>query len=238
MTDALSSPKTKFLETTVKRTLLLCLLAAASPATAANFQSMPIATPTDSVSYERGDPIIERDTAFGQIRITSIKEETGRPAFFIEVSNESRRPISFGTENVKAAFAGQKKQTVVYNAAEIQQMIESDADFAAGMTALGADLAEHKTSVKSCGRKGCVTEKFTTPNYVEQARAARKVNSIERETGNRLEELDQNYLQTTTIRPGHSYAGRVAIGKPKVDYWPARLTLTVMGERFAFEMTK
>ena len=73
MTDALSSPKTKFLETTVKRTLLLCLLAAASPATAANFQSMPIATPTDSVSYERGDPIIERDTAFGQIRITSIK---------------------------------------------------------------------------------------------------------------------------------------------------------------------
>lgn len=234
----ISFPKTEFLETTVKRTLLLCLLAAASPATAAKFQSMPISTPTDSISYERGAPVIERDTAFGQIRITSIDEEAGKPAFVIEILNESGRPINFGTENVKAAVAGQKKQTLVYTADEIQKMVEADANFAAGMASLSGDLAASNTKVRSCGRKGCVTEKFTTPNYMEQRKAARKVDSIERDTANRLDDLAQNYLQTTTVRSGRSYAGRVAISKPKVDYWPAKLTLTVLGERFSFEMTK
>jgi len=222
----------------MKNLLFAGLLAFALPASAADFQSKPIPAEADSLTYYKGTPIVERTTTFGKVRITSIGEETGKPAFVVEILNESETPLNFGTENISASVAGQKKPTVVYTANDIQRMVQNKANWAAFGAAMAGASATNTSYGSACGYGGCVTASVTTPNYFAQANAARQVNDIRNNEAGRIDELSQNYLQLTTVQPGESYGGRVAISKPKPKKWPAALTLTVLGEIFVFEMTK
>jgi len=197
---------------------------------------MPAAT--DSLTYYKGTPVVERLTNFGKLRITSIPEETGKPAFIIEILNESENPINFGTENIVAAVAGQKKPVTVYSANDVQKMVQSKANWAAAFTAMAGASATNTSYGTACGRYSCVTATVTTPDYYARANAAQQVGEIRNMEANRIDELSQNYLQLTTVQPGESYGGRVALSKPKPKKWPATVTLTVLGEQFIFEMMK
>jgi len=214
------------------------LLITATPVAAADFQSKPLPGTNDSVTYHRGTPVIERETKFGTVRITSIPEETGKPAFVVEILNGTDKPINFGTDSIAASFSGQKKPTVVYTANDIQRMVQNKAAWAAALTSMSGALATNTSYGSACGYGHCVTARVTTPDYFAQANAARNVEVIQYNAGARIDELAQNYLQITTVRPGQSYGGRVAISKPKVKKWPVALTLNVMGEHFIFEMSK
>lgn len=222
----------------MKKILFIGLLAVAVPASAGDFQSKPIPAEKDSLTYYKGTPVVERTTAFGKVRITSIGEETGKPAFVVEILNESEAALNFGTENISASVAGQKKPTVVYTANDIQRMVQNKANWAAFGAAMAGASATNTSYGSACGYGGCVNATVTTPNYFAQANAARQVNDIRNNEAGRIDELSQNYLQLTTVQAGESYGGRVAISKPKPKKWPAALTLTVLGEVFVFEMTK
>lgn len=222
----------------MKRILIIGLLVNASPALAGDFTSKPLPIETDSLTYHRGTPVVERSTSFGKVRITSIGEETGKPAFVVEILNESDTPINFGTENIVATIEGQKKPTQVYTANDIQRMVQNKANWAAALTAMAGASATNTSYGTACGYGRCVTASVTTPNYFAQANAARQVSAIRENEAGRIDELSQNYLQLTTVQPGEGYGGRVAISKPKPKKWPALLKLTVMGESFSFEMRK
>jgi len=221
------------------RTLIIAAsMALASPAMAADYNAKPLPTAADSLTYYKGVPTIERTTAFGSIRVTSIGEETGKPAFVVEILNTSGEMVNFGTENISAVFATQKKPTIVYSAADIQRMVESKAAWAAALAGMAGALATNTSTATACGYGGCYRASITTPNYYAQANASRQVNAIYANSADRVDELKNNYLQTTTVEPNASYGGRVAISKPKVKKWPAPMTLTVLGEVFSFEVTK
>lgn len=214
------------------------LLVSTSPLLAADYKSKPVPQSTDSVTYYKGTPVVERATPFGKVRITSIGEETGKPAFVVDMLNESDAPINFGTENINASVVGEKKPTTVYSADDIQRMVQNKANWAAALTAMAGASATNTSYGRACGYGGCVTASVTTPNYYAQANAARQVNEIRNDEAGRIDELSQNYLQLTTVQPGEGYGGRVAISKPKSKKWPAVLKLTVLGEVFDFEITK
>lgn len=222
----------------MKRFLFIGLMAMAVPAVAGDFKSKPIPSDADSLSYYRGTPVVERATAFGKVRITAIGEETGKPAFVVEILNESEAPINFGTENISVSVVGQKKPTIVYTANDIQRMVQNKANWAAFGAAMAGASATNTSYGSACGYGGCVTASVTTPNYIAQANAARQVRDIRNYEAGRIDELAQNYLQLTTVQPGESYGGRVAISKPKPKKWPAAVSMTVLGEVFSFEMTK
>jgi len=222
----------------MKKILFIGLLVIAVPASAGDFQSKPIPAETDSLTYYKGTPVVERNAAFGKVRITSIGEETGKPAFVIEILNASETALNFGTENISASVAGQTKPTVVYTANDIQRMVQNKANWAAFGAAMAGASATNTSYGSACGYGGCVHATVTTPNYFAQANAARQVNDIRNNEAGRIDELSQNYLQLTTVQSGESYGGRVAISKPKPKKWPAVLTLSVLGEVFSFEITK
>ena len=222
----------------MKKLVFTGLVVLATPAFAADYQSKPIPGASDTVTYHRGTPVIERDTKFGKVRITSISEETGKPAFVVEVLNHTDRPINFGTDSIAANFSGQNKPTVVYTASAVQKMVQNKAAWAAALTSMSGALATNTSYGTACGYGRCVTASVTTPNYFAQANAARNVEAIQYSAGARIDELGQNYLQITTVRPGQSYGGRIALSKPKVKKWPVALTLNVLGEHFIFEMSK
>ena len=221
------------------KTLYLALaLSVASPALAADYMAVPNPAPEDQLSYFKGVASIERKTDFGSIRITAIGEETGKPAFVVEILNQSDAPINFGTENISASITGQKKPTLVYSAGDIQRMVENKAAWAAALTGLSGALATNTSTARACGYGGCYTATVRTPNYYAQADASRKIDAIYENSAARVDELKNNYLQTTTVAPGASYGGRVALSKPKVKQWPASLTLNVLGQEFSFNVRK
>lgn len=222
----------------MKRTLAVVLLAMAAPTVAGDYTSKPVPIETDSLTYYKGVPVLERSTSFGKVRITSIGEETGKPAFVVEILNETEAPINFGTENITAKISGQAKPAVVYTANDIQKMVQNKANWAAALTAMAGASANNTSYGTACGYGSCVTASVTTPDYYARANAARQVSAIRENEAGRIDELSQNYLQLTTVQPGEGYGGRVAISKPKPKKWPALLTLTVMGEPVAFEISK
>lgn len=222
----------------MKKFIALALLATSTPAMAADYNANPLPTAADALTYYKGVPTVERSTAFGKIRVTSIGEETGKPAFVVEILNVSGEPINFGTENITAAFATQKKPTVVYSAADIQRMIANKAAWAAALAGMAGALATNTSSATACGYGGCFRATITTPNYYAQARASQQISAIYENSAGRVDDLKANYLQRTTVEPNASYGGRVALSKPKVKKWPAPLTFTVLGETFNFEVTK
>lgn len=222
----------------MKKLIALAALATSTPAMAADYNANPLPTAADTLTYYKGIPTVERSTAFGSIRVTSIGEETGKPAFVVEILNTSAGPINFGTESITATFATQKKPTVVYSAADIQRMVESKAAWSAALAGMAGALATNTSTATACGYGGCYRATITTPDYYAQARASQQVSAIYENSAGRVNELSNNYLQTTTVEPNASYGGRVAISKPKVKKWPAPLTFTVLGETFNFEVTK
>lgn len=222
----------------MKKFIALAALAISTPAMAADYNANPLPAEADALTYYKGVPTVERSTAFGKIRVTSIGEETGKPAFVVEILNLSGSPINFGTENITAAFATQKKPTVVYSAADIQRMIANKAAWAAALAGMAGALATNTSTATACGYGGCYRAVFTAPNYYAQANASRHISAIYENSADRVNELSNNYLQTTTVEPNASYGGRVALSKPKVKKWPAPLAFTVLGETFNFEVTK
>lgn len=222
----------------MKKLVFTGLAVLAAPAIAADYQSKPLPGTTDTVTYHRGTAVIERDTKFGKVRITPISEETGKPAFVVEILNKTDMPINFGTDSIAAYFSGQNKPTVVYKASDIQKMVQKKAAWASALTSMSGALATNTSYGTACGYGNCITTSVTTPNYFAQANAARNVEAIQYGAGTRIDELARNYLQITTVRPGLSYGGRIALSKPKVKKWPATLVVNVLGEHFNFEMTK
>lgn len=222
----------------MKKIALAIALAVSMPVHAADYMAVPKPTEADTLSYFKGTASIERVTEFGSIRITAIGEETGKPAFVIEITNTSQAPVNFGTENITAEFVGQKKPTLVYSAADIQRMVETKAALAAALTGLSGALATNTSSATACGYGGCYRATVRTPDYYARADASRKIDAIYENSAARVDELKENYLQTTTVAPNQSYGGRLALSKPKVKQWPASLVLTVMGETFNFDVRK
>lgn len=221
------------------KTLYLALaLSVSAPAMAADYMAVANPAPEDAISYFKGVASVERKTDFGSIRITAIGEETGKPAFVVEITNTSDTAINFGTENISASITGQKKPTVVYTAADIQRMVETKAAWAAALTGLSGALATNTSRATACGYGGCYTATVRTPDYYARADASRKIDAIYENSAARVDELKNNYLQTTTVQPGGAYGGRVALSKPKVKQWPAALTLTVLGQEFSFNVRK
>jgi hypothetical protein len=221
------------------KTLYIALaLSVSTPAMAADYLAVPTPAQEDTLTYFKGVASIERKTEFGSIRITSIGEETGKPAFVIEITNVSEASVNFGTENISATIVGQKKPTLVYSAADIQRMVESKAAWAAALTSLSGALATNTSRATACGYRGCYTATIRTPDYFARANASRQINAIYENSADRVDELKNSYLQTTTVEPGQSYGGRVALSKPKVKQWPASLSLTVLGQVFNFDVRK
>ncbi|MBD1210045.1 MAG: hypothetical protein H9535_16550 [Ignavibacteria bacterium] len=222
----------------MKKSLAIVMLTMATPTVAGDYTSKPVPIETDSLTYYKGVPVLERSTSFGKVRITSIGEETGKPAFVVEILNETEAPINFGTENISAKVVGQAKSIVVYTANDIQRMVQNKANWAAALTAMSGSSATNRSSATACGYSGCVSASVTTPDYYARANAARQISAIRDHEADRIGELAENYLQLTTVRPGEGYGGRVAISKPKPKKWPALLVLTVLDEHFSFEISK
>jgi hypothetical protein len=117
-------------------------------------------------------------------------------------------------------------------------MVQNKAAWAAALTGMAGALATNTSTASACGYGGCYSATITTPNYYAQARASQQIGAIYENSAERVNELSNNYLQTTTVETNASYGGRVAIAKPKVKKWPAQLKFTVLGETFDFEVTK
>jgi hypothetical protein len=214
-------------------------LSVASPAYAGDYLAKPIAGAADVLTYDKGVPILTRETASAIITVLSVEAYYGRPSFVVEVFNKGAAPFNFGTENILADVAGAKKPMVVYTRKELEAQAQNRAAWAAVGAALVAASAGYSSysSTTHTPYGSYRTRGSYYNSFAAQMQAQRAGEAISAGLGERIADAKANSLQTTTVQPGEGYGGRIVLSKPSAKF-PAPLTLTIMGEAFAFEVTK
>lgn len=214
-------------------------LATSSPALAGNYASRPLPSAADAVTYNKGTPVMTRETATATITVLPTEAYFGRPSFLVEVTNHGTAPINFGVENIAASVAGEKKPTVVYDRKTMEAQAQNRAGWATVLATLAAASAgtSYYSSTTHTPYGSYRTHGSYRNAYASQAAADRYTSAISAGLEARLADARENAIQTTTIQPGESYGGRIVISKPKAKL-PGALTLTVMGEAFAFTIAK
>lgn len=214
-------------------------LSLAAPAHAGDYSAKPVAAAADILTYDKGTPILTRETATAIITVLSVEAYYGRPSFVVEVFNKGDASFNFGTENILADVAGAKKPMVVYTRKELEAQAQNRAAWAAFAVGL-AGMASGYSSYNSTTHTPYGTYR-TRSSYYNPALASLatrgQMADIQAGLGARLSDAKANSLQTTTVQPGEGYGGRIVLSKPSAKL-PGVLTLTVMGEAFTYEVSK
>jgi hypothetical protein len=228
------------------KTLFAVALAAAvsTPALAGSYQSAPTSSETAFTHFYKGDAAVTHK--HGQrgltITVSPLPDDNGRPAFAVEVDDDSDPTFNFGLDDIAVTVDGQPAHILTKK--ELAKKAAHAAYWAAFGAALAADLANTNysttTTSGSVGRRNFYASSSTvsTNNAAALADESRMDADINARLGARLADARDNVIDLTTIGIGGHYGGKIVLDKPRAKTWPAPVTVAVLGEAFQFMMTK
>lgn len=210
-----------------------------------NFEPLPDAGA--NVRYFKGMATIDWEDSSAAMQVTPIGLDHGRLTFAVSVLNLGQAPDNFGVEDVAAKVGAES--VPVLTRERLDQMARNRAHWAQFATAMavglaGAAAASSRDTYRATTftPHGTYQTVFTAPSIGGQIAAANAssdgafaIAGIQARLDATREALANEILQTTTVMPKDSYAGRFVVDKAKGD-WPqdVHLVMTFAGKQYPF----
>lgn len=222
-----------------------------SPLAAAAPVIQPVQLGAETVRFVQGVPTLDLQTPTGAVQMTPLGFDHGGLTFGVAVFNGSDHPSNIGVENVSVVSGDQ--QMVVFTAQQLQSKAKNRAMWTAialgvagGLaTAASASNRSHYNAVTSTPWGTVVTHasyRSTSDDLQTAALAAGTAASlvaVQHRLDHTMEEIGSGVVQTTTVAPGDSYGGRIALDKLKAYQGkePVRVMVTVdwNGTKYPFQ---
>lgn len=214
----------------------------------------PVQVGFETLRYDRGVPTLDLQMQQGSVQIRPLAMDHGSLAFSVAVFNAGNAPANFGIENF-AVQAGEKSLAVF----SVDQLISKAKNRARwkqiGVGILGGLAASAAASQRDTyygslhTPHGSYFSTYSAPSAVGQLQATAiaagtgySIAVIQSNLDRTREALGENVIQTTTLDPGQSYAGKVVLQKVTSTKRPERVSIVVNwnGEQypFAFQLAK
>jgi len=213
-----------------------------------SFEPVPIEG--NSVRYTQGAVTIDSRREHGAVQLMPLGLDHGRLTFGVSVLNLGASSYNFGITDIHANVGGQ--DVVVLSRERLDQMARRRAGWAqfavalaAGMGAAAAASSHDTYSATTYGPRGTYRTIIRTQSAAGQVAAAATIAGGAYTIGQIQNQLDatratlaDEIVQTTTVDPEDSYAGRFVIEKPtgRVRGWPqdVRVVVSINGEEHQF----
>lgn len=237
-----------------KRAWVSIAFAVPSAALAEEPVLQPVQVGFETLRYDRGVPTLDLQMQQGSLQIRPLPMDHGSLAFSVAVFNAGNAPANFGIENF-AVQAGDKSLAVF----SVDQLISKAKNRARwkqiGVGILGGLAASAAASQRNTyygslhTPHGSYFSTYSAPSAVGQLQATAiaagtgySIALIQSNLDRTREALGENVVQTTTLDPGQSYAGKVVLQKVTSTKRPERISIVVNwnGEEypFAFQLAK
>ena len=238
--------------------LLVCVGALAVPTFAlAEAALYPIETGKETVRYLQGTPTLDLESDSGAVQVTPLPLDHGGLSFRVAVYNKSLRAANFDASDVHITAGAQP--LVVFTKDQLVRKAKSRAMWSqigiavlAGAAAAAASQAYSTNTYQSYTATpwgGVSHIAQWRDNSVGVVGAAASVAAgtagivgIQNRLDYTVRNLGSEIVQTTTIDPDASYAGRIVIEKIKDGTMPKDIFITVAWNGtdypFAFRLTK
>jgi hypothetical protein len=242
---ALAPADTMSLETMKKRISMafvcVTLSMAATVAHADEFVVQPVQMAYENIRYQRGSPTIDIRMTHGAVEVRPLPLDHGSLAFSVAILNAANAPVTIDTGNFYIKAGNQV--IAPFTVDQLRSKAKSRAVWSKIGTAVGGYLVASTLADTNYGTVstsyGTYTVSMTTPS----AGSARVVDYTIAELGAIQDRLDttrarlgDEIVQTSTIDPDHTYAGKLVFQKLKDSSLPQHITLMVglNGEQYAF----
>lgn len=214
----------------------------------------PVQVGAETLRYDRGVPTLDLQMRQGSVQIRPLPMDHGSLAFSVAVFNAGSAPANFGIENVSVR-AGEKSLSVL----SVDQLIGKAKNRARwkqigvamlGGLAAGAAASQRDTYYGSLHTPhGSYFSTYSAPSAIGQIQATAiaagtgySIAAIQGNLDRTREALGESVIQTSTLDPGQSYAGKIVIQKIAAGRQPERVSLLVNwnGEQypFAFQLAR
>ena len=224
-------------------TLFVCVSALAVPTFAAAETAVyPIQTGKETVRYLQGTPTLDLESDSGAVQITPLPLDHGGLSFRIAVYNKSLRAANFDANYVRVTAGAQtlavfSKDQLVRKAksramwSQIGIAVLAGAAAAAASQAYATNTYQSYTSTPWGGVSHIAQWRDNSVGVVGAAAAAAAgtagIVGIQNRLDYTVRNLGSEIVQTTTIDPDASYAGRIVIEKIKDATLPRDVLITV-----------
>lgn len=214
----------------------------------------PVPLGAETVRYNQGTPTLDLRLSSGAAQITPLEFDHGSMSFSVAIWSNASQPVNFGVENILVQTEG--RGLAVFTKDQLVGKAENRAMWTQiGLAALGGlaavSAANQQRSVNSTirGPQGTTYVRTTYNDSSDELRAAATlagtgvaVAAIQRRLDQTRAALGDQIVQTTTVDPYDSYAGRIVVEKIKNMKLPqeVRITLNWNGQDypFAFRVAK
>lgn len=208
----------------------------------------PIQTGAATARYVQGVPTIELEMEKGIARVTALPLDHGSLSFTVAVYNDSDLPSNFGIENISLTSARDvvsvlSKDELVKKAKNRAFWSQFGLALAGGVAAGSAASQRNVYTSRFVTPRGTYRSYFTAPSAAGQWQAAGitaatvgGIALIQLQLDRTITALGDEIVQTTTIDPGESYAGRIVMKKFDPGKLPAQVTIQLSwnGEVYPF----
>ncbi|UAK25745.1 hypothetical protein [Sphingomonas nostoxanthinifaciens] len=208
----------------------------------------PVQIGAETVRFVQGVPTLDLQMPTGAVQITPLGFDHGGITFGIAVLNNSDHPSNIGVENVSVVSDNQP--VLVFTAQQLQQKAKNRAMWAtialaaAGglATAASANQRTHYNAVTTSpwGTVATQVSYRSTADELQTAAlaagTAASIVAVQNKLDHTMQAIGSGVVQTTTVAPGDSYAGRIALDKVKGKV-PFRVVVTVdwNGAKYPFQ---
>lgn len=219
------------------------------PGCAVTYRIEPVATAPAAVRYDRGAPTTTLQLRRGAVQVTPVMVDSGKLVFAVAAYNDGDFAETFGTENVRVA--AESVPLHVYTGDELVRQERNQAVAAsvalaligiAGVAASQAAAHHDHHGYYYYGPSHYDAGAAVVGTAVSIGAAGAGIYAVQNSLDAAIAGIGENVLQTTTIDPGRSAAGRVLVQKPRSTRYPQEVTMVVYwnGENytFRFQMTR
>lgn len=214
----------------------------------------PVQVGAETLRYDRGVPTLDLQMQQGSVQIRPLPMDHGSLSFSVAVFNAGSAPANFGIENF--SIQAENKFLAVFSVDQLIGKAKSRArwkQFGVAMLgglAAGAAASQRDTYYSSFHTpRASYFSTFSAPSAIGQIQATAiaagtgySIANIQNNLDQTREALGETVIQTTTLDPGQSYAGKVVLQKTASTKRPERISIIVNwnGEQypFAFQQAK
>lgn len=237
------------------------VLAIASVATmlsgcAVTYRVTPVETPLTTVRYDHGAPTTSLEQRNGAVQVTPMQfDPDGKLVFAVAAYNNAGTPTNFGTENIETS--AQDRRLHIYT---VDDLVREARNKAIAASVALAMLGVAGAAVSQAAAHQTYHSSFHTPygayhykaTYYDGAQAAAGtaasiagasagIYAVNRSLDAAIAGIGQTVLQTTTVDPGETVAGRVLVQRSRGKY-PQEIAMLVHWNKedypFRFQVTK
>ncbi len=224
-------------------TLALASLVALISGCAVSYRVTPIDAPPATVRYDHGAPTTSLEQRNGGVQVTPMQfDQDGRMVFGVAVFNKSDRPANFGTENIQT-HSQDNKTLRIYTVDDLIREARNKAIAASvaiallGVAAAAASQAAAHQTYHSTLYTPHGVYRYKASYYDGAQAAAGTAASIGGATAGiyavhqsldaAIAGIGESVLQTTTVDPGESIAGRVLVQRTRSGDSPQEVAMFV-----------